>query len=120
MHLECFFQLKGKAHTPRFCGPAGLGRCFRFPKEIPSELKASSMFPTERLSELIRFIQLTSPGEEALCAAQKRILWNPILSPGVATVAKRSINEGIKRYTSTTLLLQDYLTEYGVRGWVAK
>lgn len=90
------------------------------PKEAPTQLNAPSTFPTESLLEPLLFIQFIFPGEEALLAKVKRILWNTTVNAGVATVDKRSIDEGIPRYTSTTSLPQDYLDEDGACVWFAK
>lgn len=43
-----------------------------------------------------------------------------IENAGVATVDKRSINEGIAHYTSSTCLLQEYLMEDRASVWFVK
>lgn len=69
------------------------------PKEFLTQLNTSSTLPMESLPKLIRILQSTFPGEEALRVEEKRTLWNSIVNAGADTVNKRFIEEGIAQNT---------------------
>lgn len=104
------------------CGSAvllSLADACALPKKVLKQLKTPTNFPTKSLLELFCFDQSIFPGEMAL-REEKRAFWRPIVNISVATVDKRSNDEGIARYTSTARVLQDYSEEEGARVWLAK
>lgn len=75
------------------------------PIKVLTQLRGAFTFHTENISEQFRFIQLSFPSEEAICTEGDRTLWNLTVNAGAVAVAKRCIDKGIVRYTSTTRLL---------------
>lgn len=80
-------------------------------KNVLAQLEAPSMFPMFSHFEPFRFIRSTFPGDEALSMEEELTLWNHTVNSGVVFVRKRSVDEAIAWYTSTTSILQNFLEE---------
>lgn len=89
-------------------------------KDVGTDLKTPSIFPTESLSNMFRFMLSSFPGKNGLCGVVRRTLWNAIVNAWVKTTDKQNIDKGTAWCAFTKWLLKDYLEENGACGWVAK